>query len=113
MSLSTLRLDRLTDRATQLVRVVRQEVRQVRILRIAPVSFHGIEIGSVGRQPLEADVAASLPLQVLHGRAMSRQAIENYYDRPLQFVSQLPEELHHVRSANVLIQNVEAQIEPF
>ena len=71
MLLSALGFNRTTDRMTQFVFIVGQEVGQVRVLGVAPQCLDGVKVGRVSRKPLEVDVLVACVVE-LPGRRTVR-----------------------------------------
>ena len=70
-------VDRLKNSFTKCLNVLGNMVGQVRVFASIPDLFNGIEIGGVGRQPLDIDPASKTFAQTFSSRAMNRPAIHD------------------------------------
>ena len=79
----------------------RHNVRQISVFGVARSSFYRIEFGTIGRQPFEFDAFQTRYRYLFGSRAMNLPTIPTDDQRPLQLLSQLSDEIHHVVSPDV------------
>lgn len=100
--------ERGVDFRLEVVDVVRDEVRQVRVLGVAPHRLDRVELRAIGGQLLELDPFPALLKNPLLGRSVNAPAVPHHDQRPAEFFPQATEELNDVAGLHVLALHVEA-----
>ena len=95
----------------QVTEVVGNEVGQGRVLGMAPSRLDGVQVGSVGRQPLDREPVRAAGPQAFDRRAVHAPAIEHDDQRSAMLTVQGVKVAHHILGADVV--DVHAKRQPY
>lgn len=104
--------DGLDNGIVKLLDVVGDEVGQGGVLGVTPERFDRVQIGSVGREPLDVEPSCPSLAQSANGRAMDVEPIEDDDQRPLVNSMQSPQIAYHVAGPHVPVLHDEVRPNP-
>lgn len=91
----------------QVVEVVGNEVWQVIIFRVLPTLFHGVQLRSIRRKPLEGEPVGMMLGEVGRCCSMHAVAIPNQDHPATMMMMQLPEKPNEIVGVHVFSQQLE------
>ena len=112
MRIGNLFLQRRADISLQVRCIVRDEVRQIAVLRVAPTRFDRVEFRGIGWQPLKFDILQARLSDAFRCRTMDLPAIPADDQWTLKLLSQLPDEFDDFVGANVVVVDLEGSADP-
>lgn len=92
--------------------LIGNEIGKRSALRLLPDVFHRVKIGSVAREPIDAQPISAAVVQLPHGRTMRAQAVANQNHGTAQVVVHLAQKRDHIFRMYVMIEQRVIQAKP-
>ena len=102
----TVVLEQVLERVVELGDIIRDEVGEVAVFRLAPNILNRVEFGRITGKPRYVQPRAASLVQAADRRAVGGQAIADQQQRTTQLVMHAAEEPDHVVGAGVMVQEV-------